>query len=132
MLALSLDTREDRVLVGDLMQSVSVLSMVNQDPLTLKLMAVDNKPTWMTAVKFVNENVYIGSDDRNNVFTLCLDENSNQRSTKAATNALNQNGLSKLNIMGGFHIGSLVNCFREGKRKTGVIQRGHVSNNILL
>jgi DNA damage-binding protein 1 len=109
VLALSLDTRADKVLVGDLMQSISVLSMTNRDPLSLKLLAIDSKPTWMTAVKFVNEFVFIGADDRNNVFTLTLDSHPRLgASQKTGT------GILRLELQGGFHIGSLINCFREG------------------
>lgn len=108
-----MDTEGDRVLIGDLMRSVSVLTMTNKDPLSLKLMAVDNKPSWMTAVKFVNESLYIGSDDRNNVFTLSL----NTPVPPPRKNAhlyTSPSGIQKLDIEGGFHIGSQINCFRQG------------------
>ncbi|KAI8636915.1 CPSF A subunit region-domain-containing protein [Parasitella parasitica] len=101
VLALGLDTRGDKVLVGDLMQSMSVLKMTSQDPLKLDVLAVDSKPVWMTAVKFVNDYTYIGADDRNNIFTLALDQNEN-----------NEGNISKLQLKGGFHVGSLINCFR--------------------
>lgn len=117
-MALTLDTRNDKVLVGDLMQSVSVLDMTNRDPLSLKLLAVDNKPTWMTTVKFVSDHVYIGADDRNNVFTLTLDPSprlsANQKSGPTHSN-MSRGGVFKLDLQGGYHIGSLINCFREGK-----------------
>lgn len=103
VLALSLDTRGDKVLVGDLMRSMSVLKMTNQDPLKLDVLAVDSKTAWMTAVKFVNDYTYIGADDRNNIFTLVLNESEN-----AGPN------ISKLQLRGGFHVGSLINCFRPG------------------
>lgn len=112
-LALYMDTEGDRVLIGDLMRSVSVLTTTNKDPLSLRLMAVDNKPSWMTAVKFVNENLYIGSDDRNNVFTLSL----NTPVPPPRKNAhlyTSPSGIQKLDIEGGFHIGSQINCFRQG------------------
>ncbi|RCH97919.1 DNA damage-binding protein 1a, partial [Rhizopus stolonifer] len=102
VLALCLDVRDDRVLVGDLMRSMSVLQMLSKDPLQLELLAVDSKPVWMTAVKFVNDHVYIGADDRNNLFTLILDEQKKH------------NGMAKLELTSGFHVGSLVNCFRQG------------------
>lgn len=116
VLAYRMDTEGDRVLIGDLMQSVSVLTMTNRDPLTLKLLAVDNKPSWMTAVKFVNENVYIGSDDRNNVFTLSLDT-SRQPHSKGSQSNMSSSGILKLQLEGGYHIGSFVNCFRPGNTK---------------
>ncbi|GAA5808539.1 hypothetical protein MFLAVUS_001930 [Mucor flavus] len=106
--ALCLDTNGDRVLVADLMQSVSVLTMTNKDPLSLKLLALDSQPAWMTAVKFVNENVCIGADNKNNVFTLSLDplRQSNQR--------VNQSGIMKLELEGGYHVGSHINRFKQG------------------
>lgn len=103
VLALSLDTRGDKVLVGDLMRSMSVLKMTSQNPLKLDVLAVDSKPAWMTAVKFVNDYTYIGADDKNNIFTLVLNE-----SDSAGGN------ISKLQLRGGFHVGSLINCFRPG------------------
>lgn len=105
VLAISLDTRGDKVLVGDLMRSMSVLTMANRDPLKLDVLAVDSKPVWMTAVKFVNDYTYIGADDRNNIFALSLTE-------KDGNNA----NISKLQLRGGFHVGSLINCFRSGNK----------------
>lgn len=103
VLALSLDTRKDKVLVGDLMKSLSVLSVTSKDPLKVELTATDTKPAWTTAVKFINDNVFMGADDRNNIFVLALDERSNLNTT-----------VPKLALKGGFHIGSLINCFRDG------------------
>ncbi|KAI8090511.1 CPSF A subunit region-domain-containing protein [Thamnidium elegans] len=105
--ALSLDTNGDRVLVADLMQSVSVLTMSNKDPLSLKLLAVDSQPAWMTAVKFVNENVYIGADNKNNVFTLSLNP------SRQLPQRVNQSGIMRLELEGGYHIGSHINCFKQ-------------------
>lgn len=97
VLALSLDTRNDKVLVGDLMRSLSVLCMTSDDPLKVGLEATDTKPAWTTAVKFVNDNVFMGADDRNNIFTLEMGEP------------------ARLILTGGYHIGSFINCFRDGK-----------------
>jgi DNA damage-binding protein 1 len=101
---LALDTHGDRVLVGDVMQSISVLSVTQKEPLKLDLLALDSKPNWLTAVKFVNDQVYIGADDRNNIFTMTYDEHAHPA-----------NSLYRLELQGGFHIGSLVNCFQPGK-----------------
>ena len=100
-----MDVRDDQVLIGDLMRSVSVLSATQHDPLKLELRAMDSKPTWMTAVKFIDEHVYMGADDKSNLFTLTWDKHG----------VKNAHGISKLEVLGGFHLGSLVNCFREGK-----------------
>ncbi|KAI8328162.1 CPSF A subunit region-domain-containing protein [Choanephora cucurbitarum] len=104
VLALCMDVRDDQVLIGDLMRSVSVLSATQHDPLKLELQAMDSKPTWMTAVKFIDEHVYMGADDKSNLFTLTWDKHG----------VKNAHGISKLEVLGGFHLGSLVNCFREG------------------
>lgn len=104
---MTLDTCGDRVLVGDLMRSISVLSVTQKEPLKLDLLALDGKPNWMTAVKFVNDEVYIGADDRNNIFTVVYDKDRKH----------SRNSIYKLELQGGFHIGSLVNCFRSGKKK---------------
>ncbi|KAI8368044.1 mono-functional DNA-alkylating methyl methanesulfonate N-term-domain-containing protein [Blakeslea trispora] len=108
VLALCMDVRDDQVLVGDLMRSVSVLSATQKDPLKLALSAMDSKPAWMTAVKFIDEHIYMGADDKSNLFTLTLDENGIK----------NAHGIAKLEVLGGFHLGSLVNCFREGTLMT--------------
>jgi DNA damage-binding protein 1 len=114
VLILSLDTHGDKLLVGDLMQSMSVFSMTQKDPLSLKMLGIDSKPTWMTAVKFVNENIYIGSDDRNNVFTLSLNTIIRQSHQKNHNENINSRSAKKLELEGGYHIGSLINCFRQG------------------
>lgn len=115
VLALGLDTYGDRVLVGDFMQSVSVLTMTEKDPLSLKLYANDTKPAWLTAVKFVSENVYIAADDKNNIFTLSVDM-SRQPTPKPSSVANNMptGDVKRLVLEGGYHIGSLINCFRQG------------------
>lgn len=93
----------DTLLVGDLMESMSLLKVEkDEESLKLSLEAVDNKQVWMTAVKFVNENVLIGADDRHNLFTMIKPE-------------IQQEGKTcKLEFEGGYHLGTLVNRFRKG------------------
>lgn len=86
------------------MRSISVLSVTQKEPLKLDLLALDSKPNWMTAVKFVNDHVYVGADDRNNIFNVTFNEQGHHP----------ENSKYKLEIQGGFHVGSLVNCFRAG------------------
>lgn len=114
VIALTLDALGDRVLVGDLMQSVSVLEMTEKDPLSLKLYANDTKPAWLTAVKFVSESVYIAADDKNNLFTLSVDM-TRQPIPKSSSSSYTMppGEVKRLALEGGYHIGSLVNCFRQ-------------------
>ncbi len=104
VVALDMDTNNnDTLLVGDLMESMSLLKVEkDEESLKLSLEAVDNKQVWMTAVKFVNENVLIGADDRHNLFTMIKPEI--QQEGKAC----------KLELEGGYHLGTLVNRFRKG------------------
>ncbi|KAG0745943.1 hypothetical protein G6F57_002896 [Rhizopus arrhizus] len=103
VVALDMDTNNnDTLLVGDLMESMSLLKVEkDEESLKLSLEAVDNKQVWMTAVKFVNENVLIGADDRHNLFTMIKPE-------------IRQEGKAcKLELEGGYHLGTLVNRFRK-------------------
>ncbi|KAG1460698.1 hypothetical protein G6F56_005890 [Rhizopus delemar] len=100
---LDMDTDKNNLLVGDLTQSMSLWKVNNDDKsLELKLEATDNEQVWITAVKFVSESVIIGADDRKNIFTM---SKPSERSSR---------GISKLEIKGGYHIGSLINRFRKG------------------
>lgn len=120
-----MDSQKDLLLVGDLMESMSLLKVNNNpDALGLDLLATDNKQVWITAVKFVNEGVMIGADDRQNLFTMVKPSPQNGR------------GLAKLELEGGYHLGTLVNRFRKGKQKPCVedalfINNRHITRHYL-
>lgn len=96
------------------MQSVSVLELTEKDPLSLKLYANDTKPAWLTAVKFVSENVYIAADDKNNIFTVSIDMTRQPiQKPSSSSNTMPNGDVKRLALEGGYHIGSLINCFRQ-------------------
>ncbi|KAI9468079.1 MAG: CPSF A subunit region-domain-containing protein [Benjaminiella poitrasii] len=108
VLPLHLDTRGNQVLAGDLMQSMYVLRSSRENPIKLELAANDTEPAWMTAVKFVNDRVYIGADDGRNLFTL-----SSAQPNKENDSHEKIRSVLKLEWKGGFHVGSMINCMRS-------------------
>ncbi|KAI8880494.1 hypothetical protein K501DRAFT_254965 [Backusella circina FSU 941] len=101
VLAIYMDSKDNDVLVGDLIYSMALLkNRIEGDPATIERVAVENSPSWMCAVKIINENLFIGADDKNNLFTTTREEN--------------PDGMDRLEIMAGYQLGHLVNRFREG------------------
>ncbi|KAH8557053.1 CPSF A subunit region-domain-containing protein [Umbelopsis sp. PMI_123] len=100
VLALYIETKGDFILVGDLMESVSVLMYSDG---AIEQVAKDYNANWMTSVAMIDQDTYIGSETGYNLFTL-------KRNAGAATPEERR----KLEIMGEFHLGEFVNRFRKG------------------
>lgn len=96
VLALTLATRGDMIIVGDLMKSVTCLFY---DPINKQLAdhARDYDTHWMTAVESASSQVFIGADNNYNLFALQKDPDS-----------------KKLLPCARFHLGDMVNRFRAG------------------
>ncbi|KAI8369638.1 CPSF A subunit region-domain-containing protein [Radiomyces spectabilis] len=101
ILALSMDTRGHLVLVGDLMQSMSLLEVTNDNQHTVKKVAMDFSSNWMTAVKILDNDIYLGAEMCNNLFTLKRMPSEMEESTR-------------LEVAGEYHLGDQVNRFRAG------------------
>ena len=101
MIALSLDTRGDTLLIGDMIHSVSVIKPDDSAERRLKKVASDYNPNYMQTVKILKDDLYLGADASYNFFIL--------RPKPVADEA------RRLEIMGEYHIGELVNCIKQGR-----------------
>lgn len=102
ILVLSLISRGDFIIAGDVLKSVSLLLYKPSDNM-IEEIARDYDSKNLTAIELFNEDTLIGSDTCFNIFTL-------QRNNEAATDEER----SKLEIVGQFHLGEFVNRFRHG------------------
>lgn len=96
--AYTVDAMNDKVLAGHLNLSLS-LFLITKEEEPMKLIGLDRRPVWIRRVKFINDHIYLGADDQNNLFTFSLGEEGNT---------------SNLEMNGEYHVGSLVMCIKEG------------------
>lgn len=101
ILALYLKTRGDYILIGDLMRSMSLLT-VNKDG-KLDEIARDYNSNWMTAVEIMEDDVFLGAENDGNLFTI--------RKNPAPTS---DEEMSRLDLVGEFHVGEFINVIVEG------------------
>eukprot|EP01083_Nonionella_stella_P074583 202363_1 len=102
VLALFLRSRGDFIVVGDLMQSMSLLIYKPMDKTILEI-ARDYNSNWMTAIEMFDDEVFIGAENSYNLFAV-------RKNTQAVTDEER----SKLDVVGRFHLGDFVNVFRHG------------------
>lgn len=102
ILTMSIDTRGDVILLGDLIQSMAIVKFdgttTTSTSSTVGKTATDFNTAWMTAVKILREDCYLGADMCYNLFTL-------KRSMDSS---------KKLEPAGEYHLGDMVNAFQEG------------------
>ncbi|KAG2220152.1 hypothetical protein INT45_013850, partial [Circinella minor] len=104
--ALSIDTRGEFILVGDMIRSMSLVKL--QDPVnsTFQKVAADYNPCWMTSVKFLQDDVFLGAETYYNLFTA-------RRISDIEMDEESETPMH-LEIVGEYHLGDQINCFREG------------------
>ena len=102
IVALYVQVRNDLVVVGDLMKSVSLLKY-DAAASTLSEVARDFNPNWMTAVDALGDDAYLGAENSFNLFTL-----------RKNPDASSDEERSRLDVVGEFHLGEFVNRFRGG------------------
>jgi len=102
IVALFVCSRGDFIIMGDLMRSVSLL-LYNPINSTIEEIARDFNSNWMTSIAMLDDDIYIGSEQENNIFTV-------RRNVDAATDE--ERG--RLEVQGEFHLGELVNKFVHG------------------
>ncbi|GFR42181.1 hypothetical protein Agub_g2921, partial [Astrephomene gubernaculifera] len=90
------------VVVGDLMRSLSLLSYSGEQGL-LELRAADYNSGWTTAVEALDDDTYIAADNHCNMYVV-------RRNADSATDEER----ARLEVVGEFHSGSLINRFRSG------------------
>lgn len=100
MIALSLDTRDETLLVGDMIHSMSIIKPDGSAERRLKKMASDYNPNYMQTVKILRDDLYLGADASYNLFIL--------RQRPESDDA------RRLEIIAEYHIGELVNCIKQG------------------
>jgi hypothetical protein len=92
VLAITLQTFGDRILIGDLMKSLCLLRVTDEG---LEEVARDRKGQWMMAVDVIGQDVYLGAEQRGGVFFCRADG-------------------TRLERQGWMNLGETVNRFREG------------------
>ena len=101
VLALSLAVQGDSIIVGDLMKSICILLI---DPTRTRMdeIARDYESNWMTAVYALDDDLYIGAENHYNLFALKKWDSQSETECKS------------LEPYGRFHLGDMVNRFRQG------------------
>lgn len=119
ILVVDLDTRDNSILVGDFMKSMSLLKMENDDKSNsssnnnhlssskLTRVANDYNANWMTAVKIVDKDIFIGADMYYNTFTL--------RSPDITAGDKTLNDILRMDVVGEYHFGDMINRMKEGR-----------------
>jgi len=102
ILVLYLESRGDFILLGDLMRSMSLLTYKPVDG-QVEEIAHDFNANWMTAVDILDDDTFIGAENHYNLFTL-----------RKNTDATTDEERARLEVVGEFHLGDLVNRFRHG------------------
>lgn len=102
VIALTIQTRGDFILVGDLMKSMTVYVYKPVDGV-LEEIARDYNAQWLTATEILDDDTFIASENNYNFFT-----------AKKNADAATEEERRKLLIVGQFHLGDFVNRFRHG------------------
>lgn len=102
ILALYVRSRGDFIVVGDLMKSISLL-IYKPEESAIEERARDYNANWMTAVEILDDDIYLGAENSFNLFTV-------RKNSDAATDE--ERG--RLEVVGEYHLGEFVNCFRHG------------------
>ena len=102
ILALSVVSRGDDIIVGDLMKSVCLLNY-NDETETISELARDYHPGWTTAVESLSDDVIIAGENSYNLYTL-----------RKRTDGMTDDEKRRLEPVGCFHLGEFINKFRPG------------------
>mmetsp|Transcript_28073 Transcript_28073/g.43830 ORF Transcript_28073/g.43830 Transcript_28073/m.43830 type:complete len:992 (-) Transcript_28073:1819-4794(-) len=102
ILVLYLQSRGDFIVAGDLMRSISLLAYKPVDG-QIEEIARDYNANWMTAVEVLDDDTYIGAENHFNLFTV-----------RKNTDATTDEERARLEVVGEFHLGDLVNRFKHG------------------
>ena len=117
--ALSIDTHGEFILVGDMIRSMSLVKL--QDPANsiFQKVAADYNPCWMTSVKILQDDIFLGAETYYNLFTA-------RRISDIEMDEESETPMH-LEIVGEYHLGDQVNCFREGTERKRKNDRNVVS-----
>jgi len=96
------ESKQHLAIVGDLMRSISLVQHFPEHNV-LEEVARDFNANWTTAVSMLTNDVYLGGENWNNLFVL-------RRNTKATSEEVR----CRLDTVGEFHLGEMVNKFMSG------------------
>lgn len=113
ILVLFIACRGDFILVGDLMKSFCLLQAVLSRDDEIVELARDYNANWMTAIAFLDDETYIGTENEFNLFVA-------RKNADAATDE--ERG--RLELVGEYHLGEFVNRFRKGSFTMQVSESG--------
>ncbi|OZC09249.1 hypothetical protein X798_03793 [Onchocerca flexuosa] len=100
--ALYLKTKNDLILVGDLMRSLSLLSYKSMES-TFEKVARDFMTNWMSACEIIDSDNFLGAENSFNLFTVIKD----------SFTVFKEEG-TRLQELGLFYLGEMVNVFCHG------------------
>ncbi|KAA8497681.1 DNA damage-binding protein 1 [Porphyridium purpureum] len=100
--ALIIRSRGDFFIVGDLQKSITLLAY-KPVPGRIEEIARDYDCNWMMAAEMIDDDTFLGAENSTNLFAL-------HRSGDSAT----EEDRSRLDKVGRYHLGELVNCFAQG------------------
>lgn len=101
-IALYLKRRGNRIVMGDLMRSISVFEY-KQVQAHFEQLARDTTPQWMTEVEILDDETFIGSENQFNIFVCKYD-----------SKATNEQDRQVMQHVGLFHLGEVINVFHSG------------------
>ncbi|CAI2170756.1 4366_t:CDS:10 [Funneliformis geosporum] len=104
-MALHVVARGHFVVVGDLLRSVTLLAYkeLENGEKVLELIANDYNQNWLSAVEALDDDEFIAADTDHNLFTL-----------KRNSDSTDEEERRKLEEVGAFHLGDLINRIRHG------------------
>lgn len=96
------DQQEMTAVVGDFMRSMSLIQYYPQHQI-LEEIARDFNTNWITAIEMITDNVYLGAENFSNLY--CLRRNTSDSPEEIRC---------RLDTVGEFHLGQMVNKFMKG------------------
>lgn len=96
------EKKQQLAIVGDLMRSISLVQHYPEHD-TLEEVARDFNANWTTACAMLTDDIYLGGENWNNLYIL-------RRNTKATSEEVR----CRLDTVGEFHLGEMVNKFMSG------------------
>lgn len=111
------EAKEQLAIVADLMRSISLVQYYPEHK-ALEEVARDFNSNWTTAIEMLNDNLYLGAENWNNLYVL-------RRNAKATSEEVR----CRLDTVGQFHLGELCNKFISGSLTMPHTQSSSSSSN---
>jgi DNA damage-binding protein 1 len=101
LLALLLKSRGDVLALGDILQSITMLKF-DEEASKLEEVARDFTCNYMRAIEIMDDNVFVGAEDNENIFFVRRDTGPSSTDS------------GRLELSGEFHVGETINVFQHG------------------